>query len=463
MNMRHMVYGTATAVAMLAAVTPALAEDCEDSPSGFWERTTALGTFDGARTELCKKGVQLGATHQSEYLNNPTGGLRNGGKYQGRTEFDLDLDGEKMADLAGLTAHASAMWINGGRLGGKNLGALMGPSNIEAVPGLRLYTLWVQQNLWEDKVSVRLGQLAADDEFAVSKVSALFLNSTFGWPAMISGNIPSGGPGFPLATPGARVTLALGDGISWMTGVFAGDPAGRPNGQDAQFRNKNGTNFSLAEGTFTMTEAAYAVNQGKDDAGLAASYKLGGWYNSERFNDQRWDSNGVSLANTATTTGTGKPVRGDWGIYGVVDQMLLREKAGGDQGLSAFLRAGGSPSDRNVIAYYFDTGLAYKGLLADRPDDTVGLAVAYAAISSSLQSLDRDTQAFNNQGSRPVRNAETAIELSYQAAVTPWMTIQPDVQYIVHPGGNVPNPQAGSNLNAVGDALVIGARTAIKF
>jgi porin len=39
--------------------------------------------------------------------------------------------------------------------------------------------------------------------------------------------------------------------------------------------------------------------------------------------------------------------------------------------------------------------------------------------------------------------------------------VQPDLQYIVHPGGNVPNPN-GPTL-AIGNAFIAGIRSTIKF
>jgi hypothetical protein len=61
-----------------------------------------------------------------------------------------------------------------------------------------------------------------------------------------------------------------------------------------------------------------------------------------------------------------------------------------NQGLSAFVRAGGVPNDRNLINFYAagasgvgrvlyrvpgtDGGLVYKGLTPGRPNDKVGLA-----------------------------------------------------------------------------------------
>ena len=43
--------------------------------------------------------------------------------------------------------------------------------------------------------------------------------------------------------------------------------------------------------------------------------------------------------------------------------------------------------------------------------------------------------------------------------VTPWMTLQPDVQGIFHPGGRVPNPDGSIR----GNSLVLGLRSALTF
>ena len=56
---------------------------------------------------------------------------------------------------------------------------------------------------------------------------------------------------------------------------------------------------------------------------------------------------------------------------------------------------------------------------------------------------------------------EAAFELSYQLQVAPWWIVQPDLQYIIHPGGNVPDP--GRPNAPVKNAFVAGLRSAVKF
>ncbi len=74
--------------------------------------------------------------------------------------------------------------------------------------------------------------------------------------------------------------------------------------------------------------------------------------------------------------------------------------------------------DRNRIAWYFDAGLAYKGLLPGRDDDMIGLGLAYAQISQSLVELTLAENAFTG-AAHPIPSAEAVIEATYQAALTP--------------------------------------------
>jgi len=76
---------------------------------------------------------------------------------------------------------------------------------------------------------------------------------------------------------------------------------------------------------------------------------------------------------------------GDGGVYGVIDQMLYRVPGTDDQGLSGFVRAGGVPQDRNLINFYADGGLLYKGLVPHRPDDKIGIATVVARVGDNAR------------------------------------------------------------------------------
>ena len=249
------------------------------------------------------------------------------------------------------------------------------------------------------------------------------------------------------------------DQLTLLAAVFAGDPAGKDCTEDAQKCNYHGTTFSTHGGSLWMGEAQYAINQGKDAVGLPGVYKVGGWYATADFADQRYGVDGAGatvLLSDSTSTGALNHT-GNWGIYAVADQMVWR---GAERSLNLFLRGGFSPSDRNLISYYIDGGAGVKGLLAGRPDDVLSFGVAYAKVSKDAVDADRDLLAANG-APQAIRDHEVVFELSYAMQIAPWWTLQPDLQYIVHPGGNVADPD-DANVT-VANAFVAGVRSTIKF
>ena len=63
----------------------------------------------------------------------------------------------------------------------------------------------------------------------------------------------------------------------------------------------------------------------------------------------------------------------------------------------------------------------------------------------------------------PIRDYEAAIELTYQVQLAQDWSLQPDLQYIIHPGGHVSNPLDPSGTSPIPNATVIGVRTILKF
>jgi len=55
------------------------------------------------------------------------------------------------------------------------------------------------------------------------------------------------------------------------------------------------------------------------------------------------------------------------------------------------------------------------------------------------------------------------IEVTYQAQITPSWMLQPVFQYIVHPGGHIPNPLDTGGAQAIPNAAVFGLRTTVKY
>jgi porin len=61
-------------------------------------------------------------------------------------------------------------------------------------PAKRLYNFWLQQNLFDDVLSVRAGLMNVDAEFMTSLTASTFVNTTFGWLSWTGFDLLGGGP-----------------------------------------------------------------------------------------------------------------------------------------------------------------------------------------------------------------------------------------------------------------------------
>lgn len=444
---------SATAAAISFALVPAAPAAAQSVTDDLMTRQTLTGDWGGVRTQLEDHGITLGLTWTGEGLGNTSGGVKRGFTYDGLVEFDADFDLDKLLGWTGGTVHASAYWIQGRGLSTYYLGGnILTVSSIEADADWRLNELYFEQSLFDGALSIRAGQIAADSEFWISDTAGLFINSTFGWPGINGTDLPNGEAAYPLPTPGVRVKWAPNDTWTVMGAVFNGDP-------DPDGTNNNGLEFPVGDGVFAIFEASYAY---APDNGLSGTWKAGVWYNSEDFDNLLYAANGYSLANPLAAGGP-RQEDGDYSIYAIVDHQLWRKPDSDDGGLSGFLRVGVTPEqDRNPVNWYFDTGLAFTGPFPGREDDIVGIGFAYANMSPDLAELNRLTNAVTGVDA-PVVDYEAAIEVSYQANFTPWVSVQPFVQYIFHPGGNIANPDGSQPTVALKDAFLFGMRMAIVF
>lgn len=429
---------------MLAAA-PAAADP---APSDWLTRATLTGDWNGARTALADKGVTVFSNWIVDALGNTSGGLRQGAAMDGQFELELTFDLDKLAGWKGASFVASLYWLQGSNLS-TDVGNLLTLTNIAGQDGARLGEFYLENHFADDTLITRIGQIAADEEFWISDSAGLFINSTFGWPGINGVDLPAGGPADPLATPGVWVKWAPDASFYVQAAAFNGNPLGGANG------NADGLDFPLDDGVFAILEATY-IHKGAN--GLTGTFRLGGWYGSQSYDDLSLAANGVSLADPAAAGG---PLthQGNYSLYAIADQELWRS---GASTLSGFVRVAGAPANRSEVSFYVDTGLVLAGPLPGRPDDIAGIGFAYAKISPDLASLDRTTNALTGLNG-PVQDYEAVLEVTYQAAVTPWLSVQPFFQYVFHPGGNVPNPDGSNPTQALQDAAVFGVRSTVTF
>jgi len=446
---------------ILLGLVPGLAWAADDEAAAVPHdpgSDTLTGDWGGWRAALVDAGVTIAGTYTGEVLGNPTGGLRRRAVAEGLLEVDVDLDGERLVGWEGLTLHTSLFQIHGRSMSSNFLANQFTVRDIEAAPAGRVWALWVQQSAFDDRASLRLGQMPEQEEFCVSANGAYFINGTFGWPIGFAANMPSGGGAYPLAMTGARLKLRPAPDLAALVAVFNGDPAppGLGSDPDPQRRNRAGLNLDTNQPPHWFAELQYIVDSGPEHPTML---KLGGWRHGGRFADLRLDEAGQPLASPASD-GIAGTHRGSWGVYGVVDRMLWRDPDSPDGGIGAFTRLFASPEDRAAMPYYGEVGLTWIGVLPGRDDDVAGIALGYGRMSPALSARDRD-QARLGGAANAVRDYEMVVELLYRARLAPWLTLVPDAQYIAHPGGGVGRPEEPARR--IPDATVLGLRAVLSL
>jgi porin len=296
----------------LGALPSAAWADCDVPANGIPEESflTKLGpawvSLGGLRPALAKGGIAVSGTYYGEAFVN-SGGFNQGGKYDGVLDLALDIDMHKLGFWKGLCFHTNGFQIHGQSITATNIGSLMPVSSLEATNATRLFELWLEQHMFNDKLAVKVGQLAADTEFILSEGGGFFLNGTWGWPSISAADLPSGGPAYPLATPGVRVAITPSDKFQLLVGVYNGDPAPPCASDDPQVCNNDGLDFELDDPPLLMVEGAYKYNQDR----LAGTIKVGGWNHFGDFEHQRFDVGGNVIAVSGLP---GRPIDNNYGI-----------------------------------------------------------------------------------------------------------------------------------------------------
>ncbi len=380
----------------------------------FWTRDALLGDWGGIRPPLEEVGLTWTVEYTGEIISNVSGGVHRDVGADLLLDWVIDADLEKILGWTGGSARINPLWIAGDGVAG-DVGDITKVSNITATGGVRVFEAWLQQKLLEGGFSIRAGLLAADQEFALTPSSALFYNSVFGGPVYLTPNIPW--PLYPVGALGVRVRCEPAKGFYLMGAVYDGDPG-------TEESNRSGFNIHLnhRDGAFAIGGGGYTFD---DD--LPATVKIGAFYHSADF----------------TKFSTGRQVSGLGGVYGTFHKLVYKE--GPLPGLLEYhFRAGFSQEDRSFVSFGMNTGLRFTGLIPGRDSDVFGLGWIYARISDDFADAQPNPGPWSY---------ESVIEVTYKFMVTPAWDFQPDLQYVMHPGGT----------SLVRNALVLGLRIDIFF
>jgi len=368
-------------------------------------RNYMTGNWGGFRGRLDDLGITTIASYYTSVLGNPVGGEKKGVQYAGLLNAYLILDLEKLVSVKRTKLIISGSWASGKSLSNDDIGNFFQVSNIFNGSTVRLYQLILESELVENVLRVAVGRMGIGDEFATSEIFYNYVSFAIDYnPISLSLN-DEAFLSNPTASWATRVRIKPTTSFQILAGVYNADPR-------AARDRSNGVNFSFNDGVILITELGYMPSLDFGSNALPGSYKFGAFYDTRKFDD---------LSNVS------RKQKGNYSLYWIVEQMVYRETSDSDQGLTPWASLTISPDESiNSFPFFISSGLVYKGLVPNRNNDNAVFGFAYGSLSDDLEDKDY----------------ELMMELSYIIQATPWLQIQPDVQWIVHPGGSSDIPNA---------------------
>ena len=428
--------------ALMAAPSPSVApthraavSDAVASKDDQFKQNHLLGDWGGLRTSLWQRGIQPMLLLITDPYGNSRGGLGRGFTDYSMVSADLKVDTGRALSLQGGEFQVGFAVNFGSQLSQKIVGNTFPiQSSDVAPPGPRLTTLSYTQSLFNEQLSLRAGRLSIDslygEEFAGSTYFRQFTSVAFNAvPFAIFYNSP-GALGYPATTWGARARYAPKENLYMMAGVYNADP-------DVGLANRHGLDFTLQGPAFGIGEIGWTRNQRPDDTALPGNVKLGAFFLGGT----------VEAFNSSTTKG------GRHGFYLVADQALVRLGAPVEgRQVGVFGSLVHAPDQAvSPMPLFFSTGIVVNGPFSGRPKDVLALGVAYGGYSTALRN-SQEVQALLDPAIRP-QVSELTLELSYALQLLPGLSLQPGIQYLIHPGGSPSTP----------NALALGVNAVVSF
>ena len=302
---------------------------------------------------------------------------------------------------AGIQAPVGGPWsvtLQGAWTAGSNLSAraigdvagVQGPFN--SGDGLWLYEL--KATYATDAGTLQVGRVSTGDALPGVAGMSQFVNSAY---SSNGGAITVNDPGratTPASTWGLWGKMQAGP-VELRGGAFLSDP-------NRTTLRKHGTDFSFrpADGVLTFGEAV---------APFAAGLRVGVGAYEDSARVQTFD---------------GRDVHGNGGWY------LWLERPAPDKpapALSGFAMVqGAARDDRALEPAFLIAGLTWQGIDPNRPADALSLGATTGRFSHAS----------------PLRGRETTLEANYRVTLSDHLTVRPDVQYVISPGGRTGGPNA---------------------
>lgn len=181
------------------------------------------------------------------------GGLEHGHAFRGLLDVGLEVD---VSAIEGGRVFVQALMQKGDH-GSDYAGDIQGYSNIDSHDFESIFEAWYKQSLFDEQLSIKLGWMDGNSDFAATEQGGVFINSSMGFSPTIFAM-----PTYPDTVLAISAYAALGEHNAISLGVF------------------DGTGNDQFEQTFVIGQFSHHIEQ--------TNVVVGYWNHSESADAQGW-------------------------------------------------------------------------------------------------------------------------------------------------------------------------------
>ena len=358
--------------------------------------------------------IEFSLSYVADVTGVVEGGLAQRGRFLDNLDLVVDADLERLLGWSGASLHVDVL-NNSGGMPNDDAGTLQGVDNIEVSrQRLRLFEAWIEQ-AWGTS-SLRYGLYDLNSEFYANDSAGFLVAPAFGIGSEIAATGPNGPSIFPSTALAVRFHTEFDNGLYLRAAAL--------NAHAGVLGDPDGVDTSFDEGALLIAESGV-----EGDRKLA----FGAWTYTDEQDDIR------------DLDGSGDPIqRRALGAYVVYEQPLNDPE--GARPITAFLRAGVSDGDTTPFSGGWQAGVLVEHVFDSRPDSAFSFGINQGVLSDGHRQNQIDLGA-------PMDDSELQVEITYSDKVLPFLTVQPDLQWVRRPGGD----------RSVDDAVVAAVRFSVEL
>ncbi|MTD26883.1 carbohydrate porin [Erwinia sorbitola] len=385
-----------------------------------------FGDWGGYRSKLKDDGVDFQVNYTMESAANLAGGYHSSttARYTDQWTFGTTLDLEKLLNwddtqfqltITSRSGRDLTPYINDPRTGGL--------SSLEEVWGRgqtwRLTQFWVNKGLFNHLVEIKAGRLTTGEDFDTTDNKFQNLSLGSGQPGNMRGDRWFN---WPVAQWGGRLKINFTPEVFLQVGFYNQSPG--------NYNTSNGFRLDTSPtlGNLVPAELVWQPAFGPDK--LPGNYRIGAFYSSVHGdNYSSYHDGGYHDKNHA------------YGGWLLLEQQLTATGGDNKRGLDLKLQAVMNDHQTSKMDNYQAIAMTWKGPTESRSQDEIGLGASRIHVNKSYGQMQRTANHehgisdYNNPGYLPIqRGSEYNFELYYNAHVTNWLNLRPNLQYVVSPG-----------------------------